>query len=147
MNPGEYVKRRRMERGLSQRQLAAMSGVSNSEISRIEAGERQNPSPAVLRAIAKALAVPYEEILAEAGYLDAGTAEAPQTSEQLPEWVYKLPADLYDFIREEASRGWPYMRLAKGLRRQDLDPDELEAVVTAWTLAKKRHEKETGPRS
>ena len=171
MNAGEYIRRRRIEKGLSQRQLAAVSGVSNSEISRIEAGERQNPSPAVLRAISKALAVPYEELLAEAGYLDAGALGAPsalgapeapggsgvpgaagasetrqtrQASEQFPDWVYKLPADLYEFIREEASRGWPYMRLAKGLRRQDLSPDELEAVIAAWMRAKKRYEKDAG---
>lgn len=141
MSAGDYIKRKRLEKGMSQRQLAAVSGVSNSEISRIEAGGRQNPSPAVLGLIAKALDVPYEELLAEAGYLEsAGESE----SARLPEWVYKLPPDLYEFIREESSRGWPYMRLAKGLRRKELDPAELEAIVKTWMEAKKRYEKGSG---
>ena len=147
MSAGEHIRKKRLERRISQRQLAAMSGVSNSEISRIEAGERQNPSPGVLRAIAKALDVPYEDLLAEAGYLEATPVDASQASERFPDWVYKLPADLYEFIREEAARGWPYTRLAKGLRRKELDPDELEAVIKAWMRAKKRYEKESGRKS
>jgi transcriptional regulator with XRE-family HTH domain len=141
MSAGEYIKKKRLEKGMSQRQLSVVSGVSNSEISRIEAGKRQNPSPPVLRAIAKALDIPYEELLAEAGYLRAGAVDE---SARLPEWVYKLPPDLYEFIREESSRGWPYMRLAKGLRRKDLDPAELEAIVKTWMQAKKRYERGPG---
>lgn len=146
MSAGEYVRRKRLQRGMSQRQLAAVSGISNSEISRIEAGERSNPSPGVLRLLASALGVPYEEILAEAGYLaddrksrgaQAGTAKQARR----PEWVYTLPPDLYEFVREESARGWPYMRLARGLSRKELDPSELQAIVQTWMEAKKRYEK------
>jgi transcriptional regulator with XRE-family HTH domain len=159
MGAGEYVRRKRLEKGISQRQLSAVSGISNSEISRIEAGRRKSPSPAVLRLLARALDAPYEELLAEAGYLQpegsaAGGAGAKEgdgrrrpsgdQAARLPEWVYKLPPDLYEFIREESARGWPYMRLARGLSRKDLDPAELEAIVQTWMEAKKRYDKGSG---
>lgn len=156
MGAGDYLRTKRLEKGMSQRQLAAVSGISNSEISRIEAGDRQNPSPAVLRLLAGALGLPYEELLAEAGYLQPGYGQAgapragttgsrnktagAQTT-RLPDWVYNLPPDLYEFIREESARGWPYMRLARGLSRKDLDPSELDAIVQTWMEAKKRYNK------
>ncbi len=147
MGVGEYIRNKRQEKGMSQRQLSAVCGISNSEISRIEAGERENPSPAVLRSIASALGVPYEEILTAAGYLPGVTAPkqgskpSPDGS-PLPEWVYSLPPDLYEFVREDASRGWSYMRMAKGFSRRDLDPAELEALVRTWVQAKRNYGKE-----
>lgn len=140
MNVSEYVKSKRMEKGISQRQLSALCGVSNSEISRIEAGERRNPSPAVLQSVAMALGVPYEEILLAAGYLRGESEESPGVdgSPRLPDWVYTLPPDLYEFVREDASHGWAYTRMAKGFSRRDLDPGELEALVRTWVQAKRR---------
>ncbi|MBC7766153.1 MAG: helix-turn-helix domain-containing protein [Hyphomonadaceae bacterium] len=55
---------------LSQRQLAEKSGVSNTEIWRIESGERQHPSPLILKAIAPHLGVTYEHLLKKAGYIE-----------------------------------------------------------------------------
>lgn len=156
MSAGLYIRKKRMEKGMSQRQLAALSGISNSEISRIEAGERRSPSPQVLNGIARALDLPYETLLSEAGYLPSegpgavsGEGRTPihtQDSPRHPEWVYALPPDLYEFVREESSRGWPYVRLAKGLSRKDLDPAELEAIVRTWIEAKKRYGKDPRPR-
>mgnify|MGYP000876366478 CR=1 FL=1 len=133
MNLGDFVKTKRYERGLSQRQLSAVSGVSNSEISRIESGERQNPAPSVLRALAAALQVTYEEMLSAAGYLSATSGQ----DAKLPEWIYNLPPDLYDFVREDASKDWTYIRMAKDFSRKALEPKELEALVRTWVQAKK----------
>lgn len=138
MNIGDYLREKRTDKGFSQRQLSLLSGVSNSEISRIEAGERRNPSPGVLRSLAVALGLPYEGFLAVAGYMAhegdvAGDAPGPR----LPDWVQALPPDLYDFVREDASQGWTYTRMAKGFSRKDLDPKELEALVRTWVQAKR----------
>ena len=146
MSVGEYIKNKRLEKGLSQRQLSVVCGISNSEISRIEAGERQNPSPAVLRPIAAALGVPYEEILSAAGYLPSGTEAGSSPgggldTARFPDWVYNLPPDLYDFVREDASNGWAYLRMAKGFSRKDLAPGELEALVRTWIQAKRGYGK------
>lgn len=43
MEIGEMIKKRREKLGFSQRQLAYLSGVSNTEIKRIEDGDRKQP--------------------------------------------------------------------------------------------------------
>ncbi|ENK0556652.1 helix-turn-helix transcriptional regulator [Clostridium botulinum] len=70
MNFGEFFKNIRKEKGLSQRQLAELSHISNTEISRIESGERQNPSPNILKSIAPHLGISYGELMIKAGYID-----------------------------------------------------------------------------
>lgn len=70
MSLGEYIAAKRKEKGWSQRDLAAASNISNAEISRLESGKRKEPSPSVLKEIAKALGVQFEELLQAAGILD-----------------------------------------------------------------------------
>lgn len=70
MTFGEYIRNLRNEADLSQRDLSQKSGVSNAEISRIETGERKNPSPIVLKAFAPFLGVSYEELMQKAGYIE-----------------------------------------------------------------------------
>jgi transcriptional regulator with XRE-family HTH domain len=67
---GAYIKEKRDLRDLSIRRLAEAASISHTEIKRIEDGVRRQPSPQVLRSIATALSVPYEEIMEAAGYLD-----------------------------------------------------------------------------
>lgn len=69
MSFGEYLKQIRLEKSISQRELAEKSGISNAEISRLESGERQKPSPDALKAIAPILGVTYEDLMDKAGYL------------------------------------------------------------------------------
>ncbi|WP_409069436.1 helix-turn-helix domain-containing protein [Clostridium sp. FAM 1755] len=70
MQFGEFLKNIRKEKGLSQRQLAELSHISNTEISRIESGERQNPSPNILKSIAPHIGLSYGELMIKAGYID-----------------------------------------------------------------------------
>lgn len=71
---GQRLKRLRLERGLSQRELAA-PGVSYAYISRIEAGTRQ-PSVKALRKLAGKLAV-------SADYLETGSELDPAAAREL----------------------------------------------------------------
>jgi transcriptional regulator with XRE-family HTH domain len=71
---GERLKRLRLERGLSQRELAA-PGVSYAYISRIEAGTRQ-PSVKALRRLASKLGV-------SADYLETGSDLDPAAAREL----------------------------------------------------------------
>jgi transcriptional regulator with XRE-family HTH domain len=64
------MKQLRNQVGLSQRELAQISGVSNAEISRIETGIRKRTAAATLRALAPYLCISYEELLKKAGYID-----------------------------------------------------------------------------
>jgi transcriptional regulator with XRE-family HTH domain len=71
---GERLKRLRLEKGLSQRELAA-PGVSYAYISRIEAGSRQ-PSVKALRRLAAKLGV-------SADYLETGSDVDPRAAREL----------------------------------------------------------------
>ena len=63
---GAYIRSQRQLADLSQRQLAAMTNVSNAYLSQIERGLHQ-PSVKVLRSIADALNLSGEALLARAG--------------------------------------------------------------------------------
>jgi transcriptional regulator with XRE-family HTH domain len=71
---GAYIRAQRQLANLSLRQLAELTAVSNPYLSQIERGMHQ-PSVRVLRAIARALNLSAETLLAQAGLLDAGAPE------------------------------------------------------------------------
>ena len=60
---GDKVRKYRRQKGLSQEQLGAMIGFSQSKISKIERGDWDSLSD--LRLIAKALDVPIEELITD----------------------------------------------------------------------------------
>jgi transcriptional regulator with XRE-family HTH domain len=70
---GEYVRQKREEAGLSQRQLAQEASVSFSNISRLESGFHTNPTPGLLKNIADVLDVDLAELLAYLGIEVAGS--------------------------------------------------------------------------
>jgi len=67
---GEFLGFCRVEKGLSQRQVALYANISNTELHRIEKGERQKPSPKILKQLSEILDVQYDVLLQFAGYLD-----------------------------------------------------------------------------
>jgi HTH-type transcriptional regulator, competence development regulator len=56
-------------RGYSLRAVEDATGISNAYLSQLERGDAQNPSPEKLQALAKFYAVPYTDLMHEAGYL------------------------------------------------------------------------------
>ena len=66
---GALLRAQRLAEGLSLRELAARTGVSNAYLSELERG-RHEPSLSVLRAIASALDAPLGPMLVRAGVLD-----------------------------------------------------------------------------
>lgn len=65
----EYIKTLREKKDLSQRQLSILTGISNTEISRIENRERQHPSLEVLSKLAPHLGVSVDTLIEKAGYV------------------------------------------------------------------------------
>ena len=59
----ELISTARKKKNISMRQLAYLSGISNSEISRIEAGKRIFPNLKTLKAICRYLDIYYEDCL------------------------------------------------------------------------------------
>lgn len=67
---GRLVRLGRAKRGISRRQLAAESGVSERYLAQVEGGEG-NPSVMTLRAIAQAIGMPAADLLPQAQSADA----------------------------------------------------------------------------
>lgn len=62
-NIGEAIAKERENKGLSQRQLAILVGISNAELSKIESGEREIPNPKILKKISKHINLNYNDML------------------------------------------------------------------------------------
>ena len=73
---GEFIRAQRQLANLSLREMAAMTSVSNAYLSQVERGLHQ-PSLKVLHAIADALQLSVDQLLGQAGWVGASTAEGP----------------------------------------------------------------------
>src|SRR5947199_10456008 len=72
---GAFIRAQRQLADLSLREMAALTRISNAYLSQIERGLHQ-PSLTVLRAIADALGLTTEQLLAKAGWTQAGPVDA-----------------------------------------------------------------------
>lgn len=68
MKFNKYLRKLRKDKKLGQLDLAALSGVSKSHISRMEI-EDVAPKPETLRKLAPVLGVSYEHLMEKAGYM------------------------------------------------------------------------------
>lgn len=64
---GELIARAREEKGISKRELARLANISDTELARIESGERTIPNPKTLRKISKHIGVNYNDLMYAAG--------------------------------------------------------------------------------
>ena len=99
---GEYIRLQRQMADLSLRGMADLTKVSNAYLSQIERGLHQ-PSLRVLQAIAEALKIPADTLLAQAGVVP-GTAEEPPESGAGTEAAIRSDPDLTPEEREALLR-------------------------------------------
>lgn len=96
---GEFVKAQRRLAQVSQRNLARMSGVSDSYLSQIERGNYR-PSPQVVKALAQAFGLKPEQLYTMLGFMDEGPEATKPTVEQAIQLDPKLePAQKDALIR------------------------------------------------
>ena len=114
MSLGDFIKEKRAAQDMSQRDLAAKADLSNAEISRIEAGLRKDPSPTVLKTLARALNVPISEILQQAGVIERG--------EQFVEKYGDMPVSALTQQATSQTDNIPYITV------EDLSEEEIEDV-------------------
>lgn len=68
---GQYLKERRIQRGLSLKDVYKETGISDSKLSRIENGTNaSDPAPSILQTLSKLYNVSLVELYRIAGYLD-----------------------------------------------------------------------------
>lgn len=121
---GERLRALREGRRLTLEEAASHIGVTWSALAMYERGERQ-PSLRRLRALADFYGVSSDHLL-ERG------------PDPLADWAERLPPDLRDFVRQEAHRGFPYLRMARDASLHELSPDALDSIVKAWRDARRR---------
>jgi transcriptional regulator with XRE-family HTH domain len=96
---GEFVKAQRRLAQVSQRNLARMSGVSDSYLSQIERGNYR-PSPQVVKALAQAFGLKPEQLYTMLGFMDDENDGGKPTVEQAIQLDPKLePAQKDALIR------------------------------------------------
>ena len=119
---GSYLRTARIRRGLTVRQLSAYTEVSNTYISQLERGRRRRPSPPVLQKLANGLRLPYEQLMAAAGYLpEEDHSPAQTTAKEIAESIYALMEELSPEERlsvKEDILGYLQVRRAKGASRR-----------------------------
>lgn len=64
---GQMIARAREEKKLSRRELARIAKISDTELSRIESGEREIPNPKTLRKISTHIGINYNDLMYAAG--------------------------------------------------------------------------------
>ncbi|WIF95094.1 helix-turn-helix domain-containing protein [Caminicella sporogenes] len=133
MGFGAYIKNLRKEKGLSQRRLAEMAKVSNTEISRIESGERQKPSPLILKAIAPHLGVSYSELMKKAGYLEEVIEHKCYFESVFRDENGKV-IDIEQRAKEMYQKDSDWANLAYRVSTSELTEDEME-LIKAQTQA------------
>jgi transcriptional regulator with XRE-family HTH domain len=89
---GEFIRAQRQQAKLSLRDLADLTHVSNPYLSQIERGLHE-PSVRVLKAIAEALNVSIETLLARAGVTSAGPDGAATDEPSPPDTPAAIMAD------------------------------------------------------
>lgn len=146
---GQRVRGLREAQNLSQVELAKRLSVVNSTVSQWEADKRM-PESGTLQLLADFFHVSVDYLLGrtddpgDAKYVKDVVTGEPAPESNLPSWLYELPPEMQQFVRDESKNGWHYLRLARGLKMQDLSPAELHAIIETWMDAKKRYEKEFG---
>ncbi|GGA35411.1 hypothetical protein GCM10007416_05290 [Kroppenstedtia guangzhouensis] len=90
---GDYLKKARKSKGMTINQLSMYSKVSSSLISRIENGTRGIPKPGTIEKLSKALRIPYDEMMKNAGYIDE---DVNSSAEQKDNKEIDLSTDLRD---------------------------------------------------
>lgn len=127
----ERLKLLREKRSLAQDDLSAHLGVARSTIGGYEAPSKQRePEFEVVSKLATFFDVSIDYLMG-------------RSDDASPPWISKLPPDMQEFVKEESQHGWPFMRLAKGLKMQDLTREELIAIIETWQDAKQQHERDT----
>jgi transcriptional regulator with XRE-family HTH domain len=100
---GEYIRLQRQMADLSLRGLAQLTHVSNAYLSQVERGLHQ-PSLRVLRAIANALNLSADTLLAQAGLLDGGVRAPEPPGQTDTETAILADPDLTEDERETLLR-------------------------------------------
>lgn len=120
---GKYLRKIRKERNLTIHQVETYAGVSNSYISLLERGERDIPSPDILKKIAPLYKIEYSKLMETAGYIN-DACENPSLiikTDNFSENEQRLIDEL---------KG--YERAFKIAKDSNITPEQIEEQLLMW---------------
>jgi len=123
----KFIESLRMARNLSQRQLAERAGISHTEVWRLETGQRKNPSPPVLKALAPHLGVSYEELLKKAGYIEEVVKHAGYKETVFKDNEGNI-VDIFRMAKDMYEKDSDWANLAYRVTASDLSKTEMEII-------------------
>lgn len=146
---GKRLRRLRRWKEMTQNDVGRALGISRDTYANWET-DRTSPDPDTLLQLARLFNTSVDYLVGRVDdpnlpeSLGGDSNREHPANNSLPDWLKKLPPEMQEFVKEESQHGWPYLRLARGLKMQDLAKEELEAIVETWMDAKRRHEREFG---
>jgi HTH-type transcriptional regulator, competence development regulator len=105
---GEELRRLRIKKGVTLREVEKETDVSNAYVSQLENGKAEQPSPRVLHKLAEYYRVPYSRLMEAAGYIQpprngqpggVGSLQAALMAADLTENEEKAVAQFIQFLR------------------------------------------------
>jgi transcriptional regulator with XRE-family HTH domain len=105
---GEELRRLRIEKGVTLREVEKETDVSNAYVSQLENGKAEQPSPRVLHKLAGYYKVPYNRLMEAAGYIQPpqngqpsgpGSVQAALMASDLTENEENTVAQFIQFLR------------------------------------------------
>lgn len=121
----KYIYKKRLESGLTRNALAKKTGISHTEIKRIEEGKRKAPSCSHLKLIADVLGISIYEMLETAGILNENESPARET---FPYLKTKKQQEIIAEIAKMIEENQDYLT--------DNDLDKLVEQVNMFLIAK-----------
>ncbi len=109
---GEELRRLRIEKGATLREVEKATDISNAYLSQLENGKAEQPSPRVLHKLAEYYKVPYQRLMEVAGYLQpspiiqqdkVGSMQAALMSSDLSEDEERTVSQFIQFLRSQRS--------------------------------------------
>lgn len=91
MDFGKKLRELRKNKEMTSSELSKKANVSQSYLSQLETGKNKNPTPDILRRLAKGLNVSYFELMKVAGY---GDKENPIPSDSFYDLIHKTPSEI-----------------------------------------------------
>lgn len=115
----EIIISSRKRAGLSQRKLAKLSGISNTELSKIEKKERSLPSPKILKKICRNLDIYFNDIMFMIGMGDSSCYLNPF----LIDYYSKLTGEELDaallFLKLDIERNNKFIKMLKERKKTE----------------------------
>jgi transcriptional regulator with XRE-family HTH domain len=119
---GERLKILRIQKGMTQMDLAYAAGVSISTISELETGQQKNPTIKTLMDIARALGLPETVFFEDSEYAT------------ILDFLKYLPPDIQSFVRHQENIPW--MQLAIKFKEMQVTPELVEQLIVMIRRAK-----------